>query len=313
MRFRTFSPVVGSLQCDGRCPFCVAKMTPAFGLEHREPKVDWEAFDEACRLAKEGQCSTVLLSGNGEPTLFPKMLEASLARLNQWGLGNIELQTNGMQIALGRHITRETLERWHALGLKTIAISAAHYDPEINRQVYCPYRGFYPNLPATIGLLKSIGFTVRLTCIMFAGGIDTVEQVEEMLRCAEEWGADQLTLTPMNKPDVVRDENVYTWAEAHQLSPRLVEAMANRLDLLGELIKVMTHGARLYRLRGLSVCLSNCLTQDEPGSDDLRNIIFFPTGWITTNWEGEGELGVLQRPGTHMELEGCVVHASIAC
>src|SRR5215470_15201437 len=117
VKFRTFSPVVGNLICDAQCRFCVAAMTPTFGLSSRKPETNWQKFHEACQLAKEGGAVTVLITGNEEPTLFPEHVAAYLQEMRAYAFGNLELQTNGNQIFLGKLVTRSHLEAWRASGL----------------------------------------------------------------------------------------------------------------------------------------------------------------------------------------------------
>ncbi len=78
MKISTFTIVVGSAACNAACPYCVSKMTGK-ELGMKEPKVNWRNFDKACRLAQVNQVSTVLLTGKGEPTLFPEQFSFNRA------------------------------------------------------------------------------------------------------------------------------------------------------------------------------------------------------------------------------------------
>lgn len=304
MRFTSFSPIVGSFACDARCPYCVSYMTPAFGLTHKEPQIDWDSFDWACRLAFETECKTVLFTGNGEPTLFPTMLEAYLERMKPWPFPQIELQTNGMGIGRGR-ISRARLEYWRRLGLGTICISVVHYDPEVNRQIYCPYKESYPDLHRTICLLKEIGFRIRLGCTMFSGGIDHPEKAAKLIEMVMAWGADELTLRPVTKPSTNRSDSTYRWTSDHELTAEMVNSIFSYVTERGEFIGLMEHGATLHRVGNLTVCLTNCLTVDTPDAETLRNLIFYPTGYVLTNWEGEGPNGILRNPSPVKHTPDC--------
>lgn len=140
MKITTFSIVAGSLACQARCPFCVARMTPVNGLTEKEPTVNWRNFCKACRLAQIGEATTVLITSKGEPTLFPEQITKFLEHLQPFDFPIIEMQTNGITIADGKHVTEEHLQRWYDLGLTTIAISIVHYDPAKNHEIYLPYR-----------------------------------------------------------------------------------------------------------------------------------------------------------------------------
>jgi len=71
MKIQTFSIVAGTLACNARCPFCISKMTVENGMTLKEPKVNWRNFHKACMLAERSAVSTVMITGKGEPTLFP--------------------------------------------------------------------------------------------------------------------------------------------------------------------------------------------------------------------------------------------------
>ena len=289
---RTFSVVVGSLACNARCPFCVARMTPTFGLSNKKSEIDWVAFERACRMAKNGNAETVMLTGNGEPTLFPQQITQYLSALAPFGFSNIELQTNGIPIAEGKLVGLSDLRQWRASGLNLIAISVAHFEAEKNRQIFLPHRKNYIDLPALIDTLNVIGFRVRLTCIMARGYIDSVEELQNFACFARQHSVEQLTFTPVNMSAESRDREALAWTMAHHLSVRQVSEIEVYLNRAGKLCKVMPHGAKVFNLDGQNICLSNCLTRDEEDSEQHRNLIFFPNGTLTTDWQDESKVVV---------------------
>src|ERR1035437_8479153 len=124
MHFQTFSIVVGTRACNASCPFCISKQTGLFGTPI---KVNWRNFAIACKLAQKAKTTTVLLTGKGEPTLYPDHVTETLKALQSYDFPLIEMQTNGLAIAEGK-VSDETLQSWYDLGLTTIAISVVHWD-----------------------------------------------------------------------------------------------------------------------------------------------------------------------------------------
>ena len=49
----------------------------------------------------------------------------------------------------------------------------------------------------------------------------------------------------------------------------------------------LMHGATVYDVAGQNVCLSNCLTVGKT-DEDIRQLIFFPDGKISYDWQHEG-------------------------
>ena len=74
MKIQTFTVVSGNAACNAGCPFCVSKMTGIKSIGFKPTKVNWRNFDKACRIAELNGITTVLLTGKGEPTLFPDQL-----------------------------------------------------------------------------------------------------------------------------------------------------------------------------------------------------------------------------------------------
>jgi molybdenum cofactor biosynthesis enzyme MoaA len=287
MRIRTFSIVAGSLACQARCPFCIAGMTPENGLTTKEPEVNWRNFGKACELAKQSGCITAMITGKGEPTLFPEQITKFLRAMEPHKFPIIEMQTNGIAIAEGKHVTDQHLKDWYDAGLTTIALSVVHYDAEKNRKIYVPKREKYIDLPALIQKLHDKGFSVRLTTIMAKGLIDSVEEVKAMIEFARTNKVEQLTLTPVTKPDESENQSIYTWTAQNHLDPQMFQVIKSYIEGEHSLLLNLAHGAKVFDVNGQNVCLSNCITVD-PNSEEMRSIIFFPDGHVRYAWQYSG-------------------------
>ena len=289
MRIQTFSILAGSEACNARCPFCVSKMTLSHGVSLREPEVNWRNFRKACRLAQLSGVTTAMFTGKGEPTLFPAQLTRFLEALAPFEFPLIELQTNGILPASRRERYAGHLKDWHRLGMTTLAVSIVHYDPEKNRSVYVPHLPRYPDLPALIRLLHDHGFSVRLTCILARGFIDSVEGVKALAGFARDNRVEQLTVTPVNKPDSARQPEYWEWTREHHLPRSTVSSLMRFLEAHGTRLMHLAHGACVYDLEGQNICLNNCLTL-KPKSEELRNLIFFPDGHLRYYWQYGGAI-----------------------
>jgi molybdenum cofactor biosynthesis enzyme MoaA len=283
MRFHTLSLVVGGLACNARCPFCIASMTPASGLSLRATPPYVVALDRVFALARQGGVDQVMLTGKGEPTLWPDHITAILGGLVAWDFARIDLQTNGIPVADGR-IPDQTLTRWRALGLSLVAISVVHHEPEPNRSNYVPYRSAYIDLPALIGRLHRHGFAVRLAVVMADGLVDDPDDVAAMIRFARQHDVEQLTLRPVNAPADSRAPDVSAWVAEHALSAEQVARIAACLAPYPRLAR-LPWGAGIHDVNGLSVCLTDSLTRDDPSREVGRQLIAYPDGSVSTSWE----------------------------
>jgi len=291
MRVQTFSILAGSEACNARCPFCISKMTPPLGVKLKEPKVNWRNFEVACRLAKSCGVTTAMFTGKGEPTIFPDQITTYLEKMEKHNFPLIELQTNGILLSEKADKYDRHLKTWYEKGMTTIAVSIVHYEPEKNRQIYLPHKKSYIDLPRLIETLHGYGLSVRLTCIAANGFIDSSRVLDNLLSFAKENKVEQLTLTPVNKPDAEHNGHLesWNWTTAHCLRDEQLGEIKAHLESSGSKLMVLGHGAVVYDLHGQNICLNNCLSV-QPDADGMRNIIFFPDGHIRYYWQYEGAI-----------------------
>lgn len=285
MKILTFSIVAGSMACNARCAFCVAGMTPPNGVGTKEPEVNWRNFRKAARLARDGGCSTAMITSKGEPTIFPAQVTRFLEELVPFDFPISELQTNGLLIAEGR-ISDEVLQKWWDLGLTTVALSVVHYDNAKNQSIYTPKKA-YPDLVALIAKLKKFKFTVRLATVMVKGYLDSVDEMQKMIAFARENSVDQLTFRPVTKPEKSENEAIFTWTSEHAVGEDLIKASNDWLQSNGDPLLQLAHGATVWDVDGQNVCMTNCLTV-QPTSEELRQLIFFPDGAARYTWQHSG-------------------------
>lgn len=284
MKFQTFSIVVGGPRCNADCPYCVSHMTPPMEPPVTKPEeIDKRNFAIACEMARMNGVTTVLFTGKGEPTLYPKLITAYLALIDENGykIPIRELQTNG--IALYQKWTKYGyfLEAWHKRWLSTIAISCVHYDDEKNRQLIQP-NGDYLNLVELIDNLHGAGFSVRLSAVMVKGLLDSLNEIEKLVEFAKENRVEQLTIRPLGKPENSRNAETCKWVSDNLTDPALIRQILDFLETevaqkKAKLLLNLVHGAVVYDLRGQNFCLTNCLTSS-PDPDEIRQLIFSGRG-----------------------------------
>lgn len=290
MKIQTFSIVAGTEACNASCQFCVSKMTLPMGVPEKRPDpVDWRNFEKACLLAKESGTTTVMITGKGEPTLFPEQITEYLDHLKEFRFPLIELQTNGIPIARNKARYDPHLGDWYERGLNTIAVSIVHYEPEMNRHVYLPLSREYINLPGLIDRLHEKRYTVRLGCIMADGFIDDAYDLHELIGYARKHHVEQLTVRPVNKPEESKDSETERWVLEHYLKNAQLNDIQYYLSRAGTQIMKLVHGATVYDVKGQNVCLTHSLTID-PNSEDIRQLIFYPDGSLGHDWQYEGAI-----------------------
>ena len=294
MQIGTVSIVVGGKKCNAHCPFCISKMTPGNNVcdvelpEWKKVRA-WRNIHKASRLAEIKGVTTVLITGKGEPTLYPAEISNALRDIEKYNFPFIELQTNGLKIAEwldGDEDGEDRLHRWRDMGLTTISLSVVHWEAARNAGIY---RNPYMNLEVVIDRLHKIGFSIRLSCIMLKGYVDNIKEVKDFILFAKSNRVEQLTIRPVTLADAPQSTDVYKWTKANLPKPLDILKIGEWLKMNGNKLMSLPHGAEVFDYEGQNICLSNCLTI-EPGTDSLRQIIVFPDGHIRFDWSYEGAI-----------------------
>ncbi len=298
MQIQTFSVVVGGTACNAKCPFCVSKMTGNdcdLGKQTSAnlfKQINWHRFHIACKLAKQSQCTTAMLTGKGEPLLWPDMVDDYIQKLHQYDFPIIELQTNGLLFVDKNPYDEswnETLVRWGLNGLSTVALSVVDVNPETNRQIYLPHKKSYPSLAKRIELLHVSGLSVRLVVTMNQFGIHSPEDIERVVKFAKKHGVEQVTFTPVNSPGNSDDEEAASWVNKYRCTAEQLGEISKWLHYHGTPIMTLDHGATVFDLFGQNVCLSNCLQKEETKLSQMRNLIWL-NNHLYHRWDYPGSI-----------------------
>ena len=280
----TYTIIAGSKACYNNCPICISKMTPDYGINCRLPEVNWKKFDEATIIALNHDAKNVLITGKGEPTIFPAQITKYLIKLYGKPFDKRELQTDGSLLANGGRLYDEFLDVWRELGLNTVAVSIYHYDKEKNREAFRPNDNSFVDLQKLIEKNNSKDLNTRLSCVMLKNYIDSVEEVKKLIQFAKENNAYQLTLRSADRPKNSLDEEVAKYVDNNRLGGKKMQEIHDFLKKEGALCDKLPHGALVYEVDGQNVCMTTGLTYDS-GEEKIRQLIFFPQGRLTTSWE----------------------------
>lgn len=295
--------VAGNEVCNARCPFCISRMTPLRGVSKKKPQTDIRNLEKAASLARRGGANTVLITGKGEPTLFPEQISEYLELVAKHNFELCELQTNGMLIVEQPERFSEYLRRWYDLGLTTVSISITHWEERRNREIYAPHREKYFELPVLIDLLHQQHLTVRLACVLVSGYVDSGARLGKLIEFSRQNGVEQLSARPVNMPESSRDPEASAWVQTNCLSTAQLADIKQWVAQNGSLLQRFPHGAEIYDIGGQNVCLTNSLTLN-PAQETIRQLIYFPDGTIAFDWQYEGAIILRGRYYKEKQREG---------
>ncbi len=283
----SFSIVAGTGACNAECPFCVSKMTGLSEIGLKPQSINWRNFEKAAQLARDYQVGSVVITGKGEPTLFPDQITDYLTHLEKYNFPLIDLQTNGLNLDRHRERFDPYLQRWYDQGLAFVALSIVSDQAEENRKIYSPHSGQYIELPRLVDKLHAIGFSVRFSVTLFEGGVDNAQKASRMIDFSKGLAVEQLTLRKVAKPSASESPEIGLWTQSHLLTDASLQQIRHYLDTNGHQIQQTGHGAVIYDVAGQNVCLTNALTLDiDP--EKIRQIIFFPNGRVRFDWQYQG-------------------------
>jgi molybdenum cofactor biosynthesis enzyme MoaA len=281
MKTHTFSVVVGDQRCNAACPYCVAQMTASDFSE--DVNFDEKRFDIAVRIVEQMRegLLTVMLTGQGEPLLFPKQITRYLDVLNG-RFPRIELQTNGVLI----HKNLNNLGRWMDDGLTLVCLSVAARDAARSNQIMGIKDVDY-NYWTTARTLIDIGLNVRLNCTMTNAGTNRPEDCESIIKLAKENGILQTTFREVEMPQPVNCSKTAAWVCVNK-PEGAAKRLHHYLALKGAVrLLELPHGGVVYDYKDQNVAIGNCLT-GTTDPDDIRQIIFFPDGRVAYDWRYKG-------------------------
>jgi molybdenum cofactor biosynthesis enzyme MoaA len=262
-------------------------MTPDGGVSGARPReIDVRNLRKSLLYAQRSGVSTILLTGKGEPTLYPDQISEYLGHIA--GNGSfpfVEIQTNAILFA-GAELD-DHLAAWHASGLTTVSPSVVSVDDGVNAEVITGGRLSY-SLIGIVEKLHRVGFCVRLNCTMLGDVVGSWDRLAEVVDWCREHAVEQLTVREVTEPPESEDPGVSGWIAKHKVPAESVEEMKKKLFARGKKLLTLPHGAVVFDLDGQNVCFNNCLTP--PQDDQIRQIIFFPDGHLRYDWVYRGAI-----------------------
>lgn len=296
LKVQTFTVIAGTMACNAYCPDCVSKMTTPRDLYdiYNFEDVEWSNFQIAANLALAGGANTFLITGKGEPTLYPQQINDYLSFLqnekyNQMAMK--ELQTNALNFHDDEFLKQGWLQRWYDNGLRVMCLSLVDVDDTPNKAFYCGNKHEYPPLAKTVEILHDLGYTVRASITMTKDVIDNPEDIERVVSVCNDLEIAQLSIRPVRKP--AGDTNcprIARWVEKNQLSDFQIETIRDYVAKNNDrVLDNMMHGAILYEFRGRNLCLTDCLTLD-PNVKGFRQLIFSSNGRLVTDWTSQATM-----------------------
>lgn len=281
--------VVVPAPCLNKCRFCVSHMHAddyKNQMNENLPFYDLYLEDYVRRIdfARDNDCNTVMLTGNGEPLLNRHFLQI-FSILNKYVIKSpfhwIELQTSGTTLDDNYcRFLRNTV--WvNVISLSVSDIFSSRANAYINRTK----QGFEVDIPKVCESIKKYDFTLRLSLNL----CDNYENREphEVFDMAKALGADQVTLRVLyaSKEDTPESR----WVMENALSKTQVDKFYKYIVDNGKLIGKLPYGASKYSINGMSVVLDNdCMNKEV--KETAKYMILRPDCKLYSQWDDPASL-----------------------
>jgi pyruvate-formate lyase-activating enzyme len=236
-RFLTCSVLPVRLACNCSCPFCFSKSSLS-ALRH--DTVDWSRVDleRYFTFSRRRGASRLVITGGGEPLLRTDAVIDILRRGKQF-FDEIACFTNGSLL------TRDSARQLAEAGLSYLCFSRHHFDDAENRAL------MGQSAPSLEQFFEAAGgLTVRATCVMTRGHIDSERMVWRYIERLADFGVRQFTF---KHTYVAYGQSVFAgsaedrWAEEHGVH---FDPFVDR----GETIGRLPWGPAIRRIGEYQVC-----------------------------------------------------------
>lgn len=224
---RSISVLPVAIGCQAKCSFCFSKSSAS--VDQDLGVLSLEQIELLFEIAKTRGAGRAVITGGGEPTLYPRRKLLDLIRLaSKYFPEKVVLITNGYALTELPFVERlHFLEELQIAGLTTLAVSHHHWNPEINRQIM--------NLDIDVSRITDVISTfedrfptlsMRLICVLQKGGIDDLVSIQRYVDWAASLNVQEICFKELYVSTSI--ESVYyskpanDWSETHQISLSLL-------------------------------------------------------------------------------------------
>jgi pyruvate-formate lyase-activating enzyme len=232
IRPRAISLLPVALACQAKCPFCFSKASVSSDQSAAKP--DWTMIRAWLDSARARGAERAVITGGGEPTLLDKPMLLQLVSACATEFAKVVLITNGHVLASAPMPEQiERLSALYAAGLRVLAISRHHHDPDQSQRL------MNLNIPVE-ALVRTWRehhnrwpeLRLRLICVLQKNGVENDRTLEDYLSWASQQGVEEICFKELyvstSAESVYHDRVANDWSRRHQVPLSLVTGFSDR-------------------------------------------------------------------------------------
>ena len=254
--------------CKKNCPYCISKMTGKSNVDYVN---FFRNLKKARKIADNADISCVIITGKTEP-LQPENLEMFLEICKMFQDYPTEVQTNGTTLNQGTVLRTLTEAK-----VNTIAVSIDNWN-QLREQAEILKR------------FSKLGFNTRVTINLTENILS--HSFWDYIRICSYSGINQISFRRLTIPDnfVETEESQkaveYIQSVNKESSKSFIDEFNSFVLKEGIFVRKLSFGASVYMFDDISVTIfENCI-QENSNEDDIRSLIYFEDGHLSTSWYG---------------------------
>ena len=298
--------VYSAQKCNAKCPFCVEELRPASRgteLEFQKKlelndRIYFSALEQVLEATKDIHPS-ISITG-GEASKDPR-LPGILRSLQSAGARKRTMTTNGSGL-LDLQENKRVIDWIAETGLKHLNISRAHYNHEQNSRIMRFNEGLYlDELKDVVAVAQESGCRVRLSCVLLAGEVDSLEQIRRYLDFAISIGVNNVIFRQLMKTDPRTSAPnfvvLYSDRKRVQLVPILDQiSLSSDFSFIRQIVGYYYY-VEVWNYKAIDVVfeeadLAHLENTKLSGDKTIHELVFHPNAQLCSTWQPwDGVLG----------------------
>lgn len=254
--------------CNKNCPYCVSNMT---GDSHVNVANFYKNIHKAKTVAQNAQVSSVIITGKGEPLLYPDHIQ-TINRV--FAYFPLEIQTNGILLS-DNSIQTLLLESF----INTIAVSIDNMQQMLD-------------LKPILEIFHTKGFTIRITInlvndILHHFSLKKIMTIISDMECIDQVSFRSVSI-PSNPVDTPASMHAQKWINDidYITEYTFLRTLNIILEEKGTVVQHLPFGATVYMVGNVSYTYFEYCVQDTNNNEDIRSLIYYSDGHMSTTWYG---------------------------